>query len=61
MPPKPKERQFVLVRWLDDETVSVMPLSAVCKDDRAYVGAVVKVRWNGWKLYDAEIMKISGE
>ena len=35
-----------------------MPLTTMCKDDRAYLGVLVKVRW---KLYDAEILKVSGE
>lgn len=52
---KVKVGQFMLVRWLEDETVSVMPLSAMRKD------AIAKVKQKRRKLYDAEILKISGE
>lgn len=41
--------------------VSVMPLLALLKDDKAYVSAIIKVKWNGRKLYDAEILKMLGE
>jgi len=61
MPPKGKEKTFVLVRWLEDETVSVMPLTAIHQDFTAHVGAVVRVKWGGRKYYDAEILKKSRE
>lgn len=61
MPPKGKEKTFVLVRWLEDETVSVMPLTAIHQDFTAHVGAVVRVKWSRRKYYDAEILKISRE
>lgn len=40
---------------------NVMPLSAMRKNDKAYLSAIIKVKWNGRKLYDAEILKILGE
>ncbi len=48
---------FALVRWLSDETVRVVPLSAT--KEVARVGYVVNMKW-GRKLYEAEILKISG-
>lgn len=62
MPPKKrsKEKLFILVRWLVDETVGVMPLTALHRDCRAHVGAVVEVKY-GRKFYQAEVLKISGE
>lgn len=55
MPPK----QFALTRWLIDETVGVMPLTAVKKDQKPHVGAYVDMKYLG-KFYEAEILKISG-
>ena len=34
--------------------VGVMPISAVTKDRTLYVGAIVKMRWRGKKLYEAK-------
>ena len=53
-----KKKQFVLLGCLDGETVCEMPLTTMHNDDRAYIGALVKGRWNGRKLHDAEILKI---
>ena len=41
-------------RWLEDETVGVMPISAIAKEDKGnvYPGAIAKLKWK--KLYDAE-------
>ena len=62
MPPKQKKSHFILVRWLQDETVGVMPQSAVHKDAQSstYVGSMVQVKY-GRKFYDAEILKIASE
>lgn len=53
-----KTLKFALVRWLADETVGVMPLSATKED--VHVGSVVNMKWNR-TLYEAEILKISGQ
>ena len=55
MPPK----SFALTRWVTDETVSVMPLTAVKKSQTPHVGAFVDVKYLG-KFYEAEILVISG-
>ena len=53
-------KQFTLVRWIEDDTVGVMPLSAVeGKDCMPCVGATVDMRWRGKKTYEAEILRIS--
>ena len=56
----PKSMAFVLVRWLDDESVGVMPISAVKTNanNSVYVGAFVEVKWG--RGY-AEILKLSGK
>lgn len=54
------KQEFALVRWLVDESVGVMPVTAVKKGLEAYVGVVVAMRFHK-KLYDAEILKISGK
>ena len=54
-------KQFALVRWTEDEAVGVMPISMVMQDYTPYAGAIVKMRWRGKKLYDAEILKILGK
>ena len=35
-------KEFVLVRWLDEDQIGVMPISAIVKDKAVYVGAVFK-------------------
>ena len=49
-----------LVRWFSDETVGVMPISAVQKGEKVYVGAVVNMKFKS-KMYEAEILKLSSE
>ena len=52
-----------MARWLDDESVGVMPISAVKTDANSsvHVGAFVEVKWGRGKYYDAEILKLSGK
>lgn len=50
----------VLVRWYEDESVGVMPISSVQKGEKVYVGATVNMKFKG-KTYEAEILKLSGE
>ena len=46
---------------MEDQTVGVMPLSAVHKDaDNVAAGSVCKVKW-GSKCFSAEVIKISGK
>ena len=45
-------KEKVLVRWLEDETVGVMPMLAISKEDKGnvYPGAIAKLKWKK-KLY----------
>ena len=52
-------KEYVLVRWIEDESVGVMPISAVAKGYNPSAGATIKMRWRGKKEYEAEILKIS--
>ena len=65
MPPKAasatkKGQEFILVRWLTDETIGVMPMSAVHKDDELRVGHTARVKW-GSKFFSAEILQLSSK
>ena len=57
--PKCNGKEFAFVRWMEDETVDIMWLSAVAKGYDPFVGATVKMRWRGKREYEAEILKIS--
>lgn len=52
MPPKPK--QFALVKWVEEDSVGVMPLTAVRKGQMAPLNVTVDMRYQ-------EILMISGE
>ena len=54
-------KEFVLVRWLDEDQIGVMPISSIVKDKAVYVGAVVGIKWKPSEVYDAEILKISSK
>ena len=59
MPPKSKKQQFILICWLEDEMVGVMPLTSVAKDEKLFVGAVVQMKWKT-KYYETEVLKLAG-
>ena len=40
-----------LVRWIEDDTISVMPLFAVVKDYKPYVEAIVDMWWRSKQIY----------
>ncbi|XP_019860258.1 PREDICTED: uncharacterized protein LOC100637058 isoform X2 [Amphimedon queenslandica] len=63
MPPKMAEtaKSFMLVRWLEDEKVGVMPVSAAKTGVKPYVGAYIDVKWTRGKYYEAEILRISND
>lgn len=60
-PAKPKmpPKRFALTRWLIDESVGVVPLTAAKKGQTPHVGAFLDMKYLG-KFYEAEILKISG-
>ncbi len=53
--------KYLLVRWLEEDAVGIMPSSAVHKEDKATVGAIVRMKWKGKTFYDAEILKMSSK
>ncbi len=64
MPKRKKEekpRKFCLVRWLDDETVSVLPVQAAKEGQKVFQGSYADFKWLGKQLYEAEVLKISGK
>ena len=55
-------KKFALVRWLEEKSVGVMPISSAQNPEELYVGCVTKMKWTrGKKLYDVEILKLSGK
>ena len=61
MSKKSKTPVYCLVRWLEDESVGVIPKSSVRKGqtDKVCVGEICEFKFGG-KFYDAETLKISG-
>lgn len=54
-----KKPLAALVRWLGEETLSVVPTTTVREADQIYIGSFVTVKWGG-KYYESEILSISG-
>ena len=53
-------KRFCLLRWLCDETVSVLPVSTVRKGQNVYTSAIAEFKFAG-TFYEAEVLKVSGE
>ena len=51
-------KQFVLVRWLEEESIGVMPCSAAPPGVSLYPGLM---KWKGKKQYEVEILKVSSK
>lgn len=49
-------KEYTLVRWIEDNTIGVMLLSAVTNESRPCAGDVVAMKWR--KTYESEILKI---
>ena len=52
--------KLCLVRWLEDESVSVVPATTAGAKQKVYVGAIVNFKWLK-KMYEAEVLKISSK
>lgn len=52
--------KFCLLRWLNDEQVSVELSSTIRQGQKCYVGAIGEFKWQG-KFYEAEVLKTSGD
>ena len=62
MSKKSKSPVYCLVRWLENESVGVIPKSSVRKGqtDKVCVGEICEFKYGG-KFYDAKMLKISGK
>lgn len=54
------KKKFVFVKWLEDDSVTVMPTKAIKKGEEIGVGKICRLRWGKGKFYDAELIKFSG-
>ena len=51
----------VLVQWVEDYSVGVMPMKSVKDKPSVEVGKIVDIYWKGKTSYPAETLKISSE
>ena len=51
--------KFLLVRWVEDESTSVLPGSSARPGQEVYAGAFGEFKWAG-KYYDGEVLSTSG-
>ena len=54
-----KNLQFMLVRWLEEETLSVLLSCKTRRGDIPVVGLTGDFKWSG-RFYEGEILAISG-
>lgn len=65
MPPKVVTKkkgpeEFILVKWLADNSIGVMPQSAVHREDEVIKGQTVRVKW-GSKFFSAQTLQLSSK
>ena len=67
MPPKrgkekksTEKKTFCPLRWIEDETVSVLPVTAAKTGQKVYPGVYGDFKWLK-KVYEAQVLKVSGE
>ena len=61
MPKRSKTKKtFCLLRWIEDETVSVLPVTATKTGQKVYPRVYYKFKCLA-KFYEAEILKVSGK
>jgi len=53
-------KSFILVRWVEDETLSMLPATAICPGKKVYIGAFSSSKWSG-KFYSGEVLGVCGE
>lgn len=53
-------KKYILVRWIDEENLSVLPVSAIHPGQTVSHGAFGEFKWGG-KYYEGEILGVSGE
>lgn len=52
---------FVLIRWLKDEALTVIPEKSVRQGGQTYVGAISHFRWCRKKCYEGKVLAKSGK
>lgn len=52
--------KFILVRWLEEESLSVIPASTARQGQKVYVGVFGDFKWAG-KFYEGEVLSLSGK
>lgn len=53
-------KKLCLVRWVEEETLSVCSSSGIREGQTAYVGAFAEFKWGG-KYYEGEVLEMSGK
>lgn len=53
-------KSFILVCWVEDETLSVLPATAICPGKKVYIGAFSSSKW-ARKFYSGEVFGVCGE
>ena len=51
--------KYALVRWVGEETLSVVLLTTARKTEKVYSGSFTEFKWGG-KYYEGEVLKLSG-
>ena len=55
-------KKWLLVKWIEESSVGVMPAKCVHKEDQGQVAefSTVRIKWRA-KFFDAEVLKLSGK
>ncbi len=54
------DKKFALVRWVEEETLSVMSATSLRAGQKMYTGAFADFKWAG-KYFEGEVLAVSGE
>jgi len=52
-------KSYLLMRWVEDESLSIISSTAARSADKLYVGATGDFKWSG-RFYNGEVLGISG-
>ena len=55
---KVEARKFCLLRWVEEETISIVRADTVKEGMNVYVEAIADFKWLG-KFYEGEVLKVS--
>ena len=55
-----KPKKFILVQWLEEETLSVLTSTSVRQEQKSYVGALGDFKWGG-NFFEGEVFSLSGK